>query len=195
MPTYSFYCDEGHVTDNFSSWAARPREIECQDCASPARPGVSRPKKTEEAEVSWKEKVNNYKGISLHDFQCLECNNIFEEIVCHSDGENAPEGKECPECKGHGIWLPAAKIDRFSERFPYFDRGLGVMLTSKQHRKDVCKARGFTAVEGDWDEEYYIGKQEREDNESQEAYEDYCDRLDNAPEFRHYRKSKDQGRI
>jgi hypothetical protein len=143
---------------------------------------------------TWREKVENYSGLSLHDFECDDCGFKFEEIIDHGLGENPSDGQTCP-CGGHARWVPSCRIDRFSERFPYFDRGLGVWLKNKQHRLDVCKQKNLTPVEGDWDEERYYSKLDSEDDKLKKGYEDYCDRLDNAPAFRDYRKARDQGRI
>ena len=42
----------------------------------------------------------------------------------------------CERCDSldFDILLSVPNIDRFSERFPYFDRGLGCMVTSKNQR-------------------------------------------------------------
>lgn len=88
-----------------------------------------------------------------------------------------------------------ARIDRWSEQFPYYDRGLGVMLQSKAHRREICKQRGLTPVEGDYDaEKIFSGFDSKREAEEKE-YNDYVNRLDHAPEFAAYRKAKEQGRL
>ena len=82
-----------------------------------------------------------------------------------------------------------------SERFPYYDRGLGVMLKSKAHRKDICKQRGLTPVDGDWDLDSEYRKMDDINEKEQREYKDYCDKFDNSPEFREVRKLRDQGRL
>ena len=87
------------------------------------------------------------------------------------------------------------RIDRWSERFPYYDRGLGVLLTSKQHRRDICKERGLTPVDGDWDLDGAFREFDDTNEKEEKEYADYCDRLDNHPAFADWRKANDQGRI
>jgi hypothetical protein len=119
---------------------------------------------------------------------------MFDEVVDRDEGK-ASDGMECIECGEMANWLPSVKIDRFSERFPYYDRGLGLMLTSKKHRRDVCKARGLVPVDGDWDVEKEFKPQWDEEDRLHEDYVQYSDRLDNDPAFAEFRKAQDEGRI
>jgi len=91
--------------------------------------------------------------------------------------------------------MPMACIDRWSERFPYYDRGLGVMLQSKAHRREICKQRGLTPVDGDYDEEKIFSEFDNRRKSEEKEYNDYIDRMDNAPEFSALRKAQEQGRI
>ena len=88
-----------------------------------------------------------------------------------------------------------ARIDRWSEQFPYYDRGLGVMLKNKAHRREICKQRGLTPVEGDYNEEKIFSEFDSRRESEEKEYNDDVDRLDNSPEFSAYRKAKDQGRF
>ena len=96
----------------------------------------------------------------------------------------------CIECGDKARWLPSAKIDRFSESFPYYDRGLGLMLTSKAHRRQVCKDRGLTPVDGDWQLEDHVGERWREEDQLHEDYLEYSERLDTDPAFAQFRKAE-----
>ena len=136
------------------------------------------------------------RGLSLHEFKCNGCGHSFEEIVDHGDGQSVDDDFKCPECgKMDCRWQPMSNIDRWSERFPYYDRGLGVMLKNKAHRREICKQRGLTPVDGDYDEEELFSGQDSRREREEKEYTDYVDRLDNAPEFKEYRIAVDQGRI
>lgn len=87
------------------------------------------------------------------------------------------------------------RIDRWSEEFPYFDRGLGVMLKNKAHRREICKQRGLTPVEGDYDAEKIFAQFDNKRETEEKEYNDYVDRLDNSPEFAALRQAKEQGRL
>jgi hypothetical protein len=91
--------------------------------------------------------------------------------------------------------MPMARIDRWSERFPYYDRGLGVMLQSKAHRRQICKERGLTPVDGDYDEEKIFSEFDNRRDSEEKEYNDYVDRMDNAPEFKAFRRAQEQGRF
>jgi len=136
------------------------------------------------------------RGLSMHQFECRECGHMFEEIIDHSKGQSVDDNQDCPECSASGCkWRPMARIDRWSEQFPYYDRGLGVMLKNKAHRREICKQRGLTPVEGDYNEEKIFSEFDSRRESEEKEYNDYVDRLDNSPEFSAYRKAKDQGRF
>ncbi len=82
-----------------------------------------------------------------------------------------------------------------SEQFPYFDRGLGVWLKNKEHRRQICKERGLTPVGNDLNEDKIFSQFDQRREKEEKEYNDYCDRLDNAPEFAELRKAVDKGQI
>lgn len=193
MALYSFFCAADHETEHISSQENRPASIVCLECGDAARYRLTVAKSN-----GWTNRstdVSNYKGLALHDFRCRDCGEIFEEIIDFSDGESTHDGQECPKCQGHSAWVPSVQIDRWSEQFPYYDRGLGVMLKNKAHRRQICKERGLTPVEGDYDVEREYSKWDTRVAEETAEYEDYCDKLDNHPGFRELRKAQDQGRL
>ena len=69
------------------------------------------------------------------------------------------------------------------------------MLQSKAHRKAICKERGLTPVDGDWNVDAEFSKMDETTDKEIREYDEYCDKFDNSPEFRHVRKLRDQGRI
>lgn len=141
-------------------------------------------------------KSERSSGLVMHLYKCRDCQFSFDELINLSDGEHWEDAQECPDCKSmKSVWIPSARIDRFSERFPYYDRGLGLVLQNKQHRLDVCKERGLTPVDGDWDVDKEFGKMDKRKEREESEYDDYCDRLDNHHSFKQYRMARDKGRI
>ena len=129
-------------------------------------------------------------------YRCKECGKTGQTYGYLVGDEFDMESFDpCESCESADIDLlvSAPNIDRFSERFPYFDRGLGMMLTSKNHRKQVCKEKGVVPVDGDIDFSTDCGKIERKNAEEDKIVADIQDRVDNHPGYAEYRKLKDQG--
>ena len=68
-------------------------------------------------------------------------------------------------------------------------------MTSKRHRREICKDRGLTPVGSDYDEDKVFSQFDKRNEKEEKEYNDYVDRLDNAPEFSEYRKAVDKGQI
>lgn len=88
---------------------------------------------------------------------CLACELVFE-AVRYADGDEIPADNpdgdlstDCPRCCGtvferrFGVPLPT---DLNGGRYPYFDRGLGRQIESKEHRRQVCAELGVVPAEG-----------------------------------------------
>ena len=198
MPLYSYHCDScGWEKDHLCSYSTRPDVIDCGGCGNAASHRITAAKhQNYDAKFYTGTYSREKRGLSLHEFKCNACDHIFEEIVDHGAGESPSDNFECPECNVvDSQWRPSAKIDRWSERFPYYDRGLGVMLQSKAHRRQICKERGLTPVDGDFDEEKVFSQFDKRRERDEKEYNDYVDRLDNAPEFKEFRQAQDQGRF
>jgi putative FmdB family regulatory protein len=127
-----------------------------------------------------------------HDFKCRQCGHRWEDIVERDEAES----QKCPECGGIAFVIFGGghnnKEER--ERYPYFDRGLGMILTSPAHRRQICKERGLTPVDGDYDIRRDLGVAEREAREEAEEreFQDYQDRVLHAPEFAAYRANRER---
>lgn len=68
-------------------------------------------------------------------------------------------------------------------------------LKSEQHRLEVCRERGLTPVDGDWDMDSEIKKHDAKIEEEKENYKDYYDRVHNDPAYKDLRKAQDEGRV
>jgi putative FmdB family regulatory protein len=179
MPLYNYKCTEcDEVVEVFSSMNNKMKTIDCSSCSSVSHPCFPPQVKKENN----KKKQLEFKRPRL--------------TTVERDVDPAPEdGRDCVECGAAASWQPSCKIDRFSETFPYYDRGLGVMLNSKQERRDICKNRGLTPVDGDWDIENEYSKWDSRVEKETEDYSQYCDRLDNDPAFKDFRIQQDLGLI
>ena len=198
MPTYSYKCDEcEHEQDHTCRFSDRPDLLDCSECGSSSK-RVFRVSVAQSNDPHNKAPPKSTKtsGLVMHLYMCKDCDHQFDELIDFSLGQHFEDKQKCPKCSSmNSKWVPMARIDRFSERFPYYDRGLGVMLQSKQHRLDICKERGLTPVDGDWDiEKEYSNWDQRIEKETRE-YDDYCDRLDNHPAFRQFRESRDKNQL
>jgi hypothetical protein len=201
MPVYSFFCDQEHESEWVGSHKERPTQIQCKACTATAAftPTISKRGNSE---------TMNYSTVgptlSIHDFCCDACGEVFDQLIDTQAGESVSAGTEC-KCGGHAHWIPVANIDRDSDRYPRFDRGLGLMLTSKAHRADVCanpakygiktKSGKLTPVDGDWDSEKYSAERKRKEDADLKGYAEYVHKLDYHPAFKDYRRARDQGRI
>ena len=193
MPLYDYKCTEcSEITEIFAFISHKPETMDCPSCSSVSKFCFVPP-----AKKTQKKKSLEFKRprLTTHRFFCPDCKIRWTEIV-ERDVDAIPEdGRDCVECGSAAKWQPSCKIDRFSETFPYYDRGLGMMLHNKQHRRDVCKEKGLTPIEGDWDVETEYSKWDSRVDEETKEYDEYCDRLDNDPAFKDFRKQQDLGLI
>ncbi len=195
MPTYSYNCKSCGTEQDFTCrYSDRPDSIDCKSCGKKSN-RVFRVSVSQSNDPYNKAPPKSKKtyGLVMHLYMCKDCDHQFDDLTDFSLGQHFEDKRECPKCKSkNSKWVPTARIDRFSEQFPYFDRGLGVMLTSKQHRREVCKQRGLTPVDGDWDVEKEYSKWDTRMEKEVKEYEDYCDRLDNHPAFKQFRIQRDR---
>jgi putative FmdB family regulatory protein len=128
--------------------------------------------------------IYDYKcedGHYTEDFQKMK--DCDEPTVCSVCGKTAKR------IFGRSAWA----VDRFGERFPYFDRGLGMELRSKDHRRQVMKQKGLVAVDGD----FSISDNGREKREQAAKESKMVEKLHHDmkhhPAFKLYREQKSRG--
>tara|TARA_R100000458_G_C8228397_1_gene210801 strand:- start:242 stop:853 length:612 start_codon:yes stop_codon:yes gene_type:complete len=201
MPLYEYNCAAcSAISSWFGSYESRPDNIKCEKCGDQAKYqiSVSMYQSNEAAALieSQKFKTNeeNWSGIAWHSFVCEDCNDEDLQTVDFKNGEDLSP-RECMKCGGKTNVQIEARIDRFSERFPYFDKGLGCWLKSKAHRREVCKQRGLVPVGGDYDFDKQASKQAATDEKNQRSWEALHDKYENSPAFRKYRIARDKGMI
>lgn len=196
MPLYSYRCECGWEKEKLFRASMRPSEIDCEECGRWAMYHFS-PSKHQSNDAKYTTSYSSEKkGLSLHQYKCRDCESVFERVVDHAKAESVEDTTPCTECGSENTdWKPSVRIDRFSEQFPYFDRGLGVWLKNKEHRRQICKERGLTPVGNDLNEDKIFSQFDKRRETEEKEYNDYCDRLDNAPEFAEFRKAVDKGQI
>jgi len=129
-------------------------------------------------------------------YRCKKCSNTGQTYgYIKGDDFDMESFDPCEKCGSTDIsfLLSVPNIDRFDERFPYFDRGLGMMLHSKKHRRQVCKERNLVPVDGDIDFSSEVNKIEQKHKEEDKIVSDLNDRVANHPGYAEYRKQKAQG--
>lgn len=203
MPLYSYYCSSEHETDKYYSMSGRPDVIKCEVCGDSAsrRPSVSLyqgntvvqyclKNRLEKSRLRQKEKNYIWRDVIC---QSKKCGYVTVEDIDLVDGKVPDVSFDCKSCGGPTDVKMLLSIDRFSERFPYYDRGLGLVLKSKQHRRDVCRDRGLTPVDGDWDLDVEFRSWDDKTERDIHEWDKYQDRLEHDPAFRGYRRSRDLG--
>lgn len=129
--------------------------------------------------------------------RCTECGSVYEllimgrRIIPMTDGIDDYPG--CPGCgaMSHTVVIEAPAIVGTAVTYPYYDRGLGQWLKSKQHRADVAKSMGLVPVEGDWPD----GPSEHHQKmlAQKAAYEADQKLYEEHPDFREWRELRDKG--
>ena len=202
MPLYSYVCDDGHESSWFGAHSVRPPVIACEHCQETAAYSLgttARPfPKTPAAEQQPVRVRGEAPRFGLLKWWCEPCNVTFQEVLAREEEDTARlQGRPCPRCHGAAKWIPSWNVDRFAERIDtsggYYDRGLGTRITSPAHRREVCKERGLTPVDGDWDVDREFRKQDDARERDEREYAVYNDEAENHPKFAGYRRARDLG--
>jgi putative FmdB family regulatory protein len=201
MPLYDFRCQDcSELTPWVGPFSKRPEVIDCEKCGKQANRifTVSRFQSNDAAARIEKQRFRtneeNWSGNAWHEFICDKCG--VDDLICieFKKGEDISP-RQCESCDGTMRVKLSANIDRFSENFPYFDRGLGCWLKSKSHRKQIMKEKGLACIDGNVDFEAQADKQRYRDEENTKAWEKLNDRYENHPGFKDYRRARDKGII
>jgi hypothetical protein len=150
--------------------------IDCNKCHSPA---------LEITEENWREGVSRNAIWSVY---CKQCNWNEDTYMPYH------EEFKCEEC-GHEEFsrkVSQPNIGRFSEKFPYYDRGLGMWLKSIPHRRQVMKEKGLIEAPGDWSVSDMQDKEAlKQAKEDKEVLEKLQKDMKESPAFAEYRRRKD----
>tara|TARA_A100001391_G_C5024646_1_gene266777 strand:+ start:431 stop:1078 length:648 start_codon:yes stop_codon:yes gene_type:complete len=205
MPIYNYICEDEHIHDCFKHVQDRLNGPPCKTCGKPTQPTLRGYNKTYDPDENRQEstgiKVTYRYGKPKHTFHFRDavCNDCGEEsfVDCTNEDTNEYDRSvvKCEHCGSKNLEIKPAchNIDRFSERFPYFDRGLGMWLKSKAHRREMCRKLGVKPVDGDIDHTETLRKAQAEAEEDKKILKTLKDRVDNHPGYADYRRLKDRG--
>lgn len=202
MPTYDYVCAKGHRSRALRLMSEMDDPYPCDVCGAETRRGYfGGSANSDETQYVPGTKVKMYytnkNPVQFHfrDYVCKDCNDVGETDCTNDQNEYDLTAARCDACGSDNLELKlvAPAIDRFSERFPYFDKGLGVMLTSKRHRREVMKQMGVIAVDGDVDINDSARKAEAVTKDDEAILADMKHRLEHHPGYREYRQLRDRG--
>ena len=203
MPIYSYKCEEGHETDLLREFSTRKDPAECRCCQKEAKYFFNISSKKIEEDPHEMES-NCVKIIYRHgkpkkvyfyrDVNCFDCEKV-SYVDCSTDNEYDPSVAQCDFCdsKNVEVLISVPSIDRFGERFPYYDRGLGMTLHSKAHRREVCRKLGVEPVDGDIDMAEEANKVKKTNESSKKEYDKINHNMKHHPGYKEYRRLKDRG--
>lgn len=139
----------------------------------------------------------------LRQRRCKACETEYE--VLESKGQVIGMGDDdcpdCPQCGGseyEGLIGAPLGIDLGDEasvgrHYPRWDSGLGCMVNSAKHRRQLCKERGLVPVDGDFDVEADVRKSEYYRDGVRKRNAALRDEMEHSPEFREMRELRDRG--
>lgn len=193
MPIYVYDCEAcGESTDVICLYSDRKDEAECKSCSGEAR----------RRELCWNpppKPVNvhpvygHYTGKTLSEKERAYIYLCDERHVTVEFYANPPSEMDCEDCDLVAKKEIGCNLDMHWATFPYYDRGLGCVVKSERHRREVAKSKGLTCVDGDWDIGGEISKLEMKQEEEKAAYRDYYERVNNDPAYQDYWKNRDLG--
>ena len=201
MPVYIYKCENDHYKDELRSMARRKDDLICPSCDLPMRcvpagPVEKSDPKTNPQKIKVTYRYGKPKNVfHFRDAFCLDCERTTLVDCTNEEKEYSKEAAECEYCLGKNLQIdiPIPSIDRFGERFPYYDRGLGMWLQSKKHRREMCKKMGVEPIDGDIDFSSEVHELRKKQEDDKKVVDDLKDRMENHPGFKEYRELKDKG--
>ena len=188
MGLYQFRCDERHTTLLEVKHYACPETVECGTCRAPAGEAFLMPSNYEK-----------WSGIAWHTTRCGACGEEDLQRYDFKAGERVTDPKPCDACAAVATTAQVPKVANErsweEDRFPYYDPGLGVTITSKAHWKQVCKAKNVVPVEGGmhFTAQAEMRRIEDEDARVESEYREMMAEYEESPDFADYRQLRDKG--
>tara|TARA_A100001515_G_C4564818_1_gene207806 strand:+ start:427 stop:882 length:456 start_codon:yes stop_codon:yes gene_type:complete len=136
--------------------------------------------------------VTPTKKIKLHQ-------HIFINVICTQCGTKEidfmpnEEQFSCNNCGNTEYQKDISRpnIGRFSEQFPYYDRGMGVWLKNKNHRKSEMKKRNLIEAPGEFSTTDMQDKQAIKQAKEDKAIVNKLEKdMKESPAFAEYRQKK-----
>lgn len=221
MPLYEYRCDAcGKMNLEVCSFAERPASLSCS-CDGTARLAVPRvapavvtgrrgsregvrvasTERTGFDTVYEDDKIVVHEkghGLVLVYWACTSCDHTFDDVYEAKPAEPPP----CPTCGAAcREVLGVPEMDWFTKQYGatggYYDRGLGVWVTSLQHRREVMAEQGLVEYGevGDEVHEKYQHKlklkAQKEDAEMREMFRS----VETGPDAAELKRARDDGRV
>ena len=201
MPLYAYVCPEGHKIDHLHrlSDGDRPASILCAEHGLEAQYTFSPTKpKRFHADGTWTEEERARRqappAMAMFNYSCVakDCGEQFEELVVFAHGERSETPRPCPRCgEPSPMGLNYPHPDGTLKMYPYFNRGLDMVVESPAHLRQICKERGLTPVEGDYDASRMYADHMRPYREAEAYMEKLRDEMKHSPAWAAYRKRAD----
>jgi predicted nucleic acid-binding Zn ribbon protein len=194
VPLYAYRCPSGHVTDELFSMAAKPESIACA-CGLPAPATFAAPAATMGCKPPVAERPptspTSGTGYRCPTFKCDACEHSWFDAFT----DDEPNPTACEKCGGPvhvQLNLGGEYNNRLYGTGGYFDRALGVHITSESQRRAICKERGlaYDVTEADLERTQAV-RRARDEAEDAE-YARYKASINRDPTLCRLR---DQGRI
>lgn len=182
MALYDYRCPRGHLIEAFFRISDRPETIRCEahgeDCLRDTTPhavaanGVAQVVTSEEWSPEERARRTAPVDYAMRAYRCPDCRETQVEVAARALGETLPETMACA-CGGVAVEAPLFIETDDTNRYPYFDEGLDLLIESASHRRRVCRERGLTPVEQKCDLAHYArDDKDREFDRLADAYEE-----------------------
>lgn len=156
MPTYEYACPQGHLTEEFHRMSDEiPRSVACL-CGDVATrrysvPGTIGVAPTTPPPREWTEEEREARE-AAPPFQtaAYRCEANHVTVLVHhipSDGP-LPATAPCETCGAQAEHELLVIETDDTNRYPYYDMAMDMVLESPQHRQREIKKRGWLAVDG-----------------------------------------------
>lgn len=210
MPLYTYRCSVGdHTIDHLHRLrdGERPPFIACNEhgcmahyqIAAPAIGTVAGSSNPVRPSMDWSDEERAAKQapppLAMFDYLCQhpDCGTKFEALNDFTEGEKPDTPRPCPRCgdpSPRAVSFPHE--DGTMKMYPYFDRGLGMTLTSPAHRRQVCAERGVIPVDGDYDNTRLYNERMKPYREAEAYCAKLRDEMKNSPTWAKYREHADR---
>lgn len=202
MPTYEYRCPNGHIIEEFHRMSDDiPRAVACVEHGAIAPRAYSAPMAAGVAYVhpdqNWTEEERAQRQapppLTNEHYHCEACALGFDDVVDRLHGEDPKAPRPCPSCGEPAPWVfVPAHVDGSLVTYPRFDRGLGIVLESEQHRRQVCRERGLIPVDGDYDVSRMYNDSMRKYRKAEAYCKDLDDQMKNSPAWAAHRRQVDR---
>lgn len=157
MPTYDYVCAHAHLTEAFHRMSDEiPKTVACATCgeAAPRRytvPATSGVAPTAPPPRAWTAEERAEREapppFSTAGYRCPD-HHLTVAVADARQGEKLPDTIECETCGKVAVHELLVIETDDTNRYPYYDPAMDMVLESPQHRRDEIKKRGWVAVDG-----------------------------------------------